>query len=162
MLSIFKTIGIPIADGETQGPSQALEFMGILLDTSKMQARLPSDKIEKLNACLKDFEQRKSCTLKELQSLIGTLNFACKVVPPGRPFLQRMIALTRNVLKPHHHMRLNAGFFQDLQMWKKFISHWNGANFFSSSTWHDSNTLDLHTDPLGALGYERIYGNKWF
>ena len=66
MLSIFKTIGIPIADGKTQAPSQALEFRNILLDTSKMQARLLSDKIEKLNACLKDFEQRKSCTLKEL------------------------------------------------------------------------------------------------
>ena len=162
MLSTFKTIGIPIAEGKTQGPSQVLEFMGILLDTVKMEARLPPDKIAKLNACLNEFERKKSCTLKELQSLIGTLNFACKVVPPGRPFLQRMIALTRNVLKSHHHIRLNVGFFHDLQMWKKFISHWNGANFFLSSTWHDSNTLDLHTDASGALGYGGIYGNKWF
>ena len=127
-----------------------------------MEARLPPDKIAKLNACLNEFERKKSCTLKELQSLIGTLNFACKVVPPARPFLQRMIALTRNVLKSHHHIWLNVGFFHDLQMWKKFISHWNGANFFLSSTWHDSNTLDLHTDASGALGYKGIYGNKWF
>ncbi len=68
------------AAGKTQGPSQVLEFMGILLDTVKMQARLPPDKIGKLHA----------------------INFACEVVPPGRPFLQRMIALTRNVSKHHH------------------------------------------------------------
>ena len=33
MLSIFESIRIPIAPGKTQGPSQMLEFMGILLDT---------------------------------------------------------------------------------------------------------------------------------
>ena len=87
-----------------------------------------------------------------MQSLIGTLNFACKVVPPGRPFLQRMIALTRNVKKQHHHIKLNSGFFSDFAMWKTFIDNWNGANFFLSSSWEDSNTLDLHTDASGALG----------
>ncbi len=64
MLSTFKTIGIPIAEGKTQGPSQVLEFMGILLDTIKMQARLLPDKIDRILACFEQFEQKKSCTLK--------------------------------------------------------------------------------------------------
>ena len=162
MLSIFKTIGIPIAGGKTQGPSQVLEFMGIVLDTIKMQARLPPDKIEKILASFGDFEKKKSCTLKQLQSLIGTLNFACKVVPPGRPFLQCMIALTRNASKQHHHIKLNAGFFQDLHMWKEFISHWNVSIFFLSSTCEDTNTLDFHTDVSGTLGFGGIFGKKWF
>jgi hypothetical protein len=38
MLSTFQTINIAIAQGKTQGPSQVIEFMGILLDTIKMQA----------------------------------------------------------------------------------------------------------------------------
>ena len=122
MLSTFKTIGILIADRKIQGPSEILEFMGIVLDTIKMQARLPPDKIERIWASFEQFEQKKSCTLKQLRSLIGTLNFACKVVPPGRSFLQRMIALTWNVAKQHH-IKLSAGFFQDLKMWKEFISH---------------------------------------
>jgi hypothetical protein len=84
MLSTFQTINIPIAQGKTQGPSQVIEFMGILLDTIKMQARLPPDKIDRLQAAIEQFQHRRSCTLKELQSLIGTLNFACRVVPPGR------------------------------------------------------------------------------
>ena len=59
MLSIFKTIGIPIAEGKTQGPSQVLEFMGILLYTIKMQARLPLDKIENILAGSGHFEKKK-------------------------------------------------------------------------------------------------------
>ena len=162
MLSIFESIRIPVAPGKTQGPSQILEFMGILLDTVKMQASLPPEKVEKLRLIFENFQQKRSCTLKQLQSLIGTLNFACKVVPPGRPFLQRMIALTRNVKKQHHHSRLNSGFFSDLAMWKTFIDNWNGANFFLSSSWEDSNTLDLHTDASGALGFGGVFGKKWF
>lgn len=162
MLSIFQTINIPIAKGKTQGPLQVIEFMGILLDTVKMQARLPVDKIGRLQTALEEFQHRRSCTLKELQSLIGTLNFACRVVPPGRPFLQRMIDLTRNVKKSHHHIKLSSGFFEDLKMWKEFIYNWNGANFFLQSEWCASDTLNLHTDASGALGFGGIFGNKWF
>ena len=59
-----------------------------------MEARIPAEKINRLSLLIQQFENKHSCTLKELQSLIGSLNFACKVDPPGRPFLQRMIDLT--------------------------------------------------------------------
>jgi hypothetical protein len=162
MLRTFQNMNIPIAPGKTQGPSQVLEFMGIILDTSNMQARLPNDKIQRLQEVFDQFKNRRSCSLKELQSLIGTLNFACKVVPPGRPFLQRMIALTRNVKQQHHFVKLNKGFFHDLEMWQKFILNWNGANFFLPSQWQDSDSLILYTDASGTLGFGGIFGRKWF
>jgi hypothetical protein len=106
--------------------------MGIILDSVGMEACLPGDKIERLRVAFDIFHKRRSCTLKELQSLIGSLNFACKIIPPGRPYLQRMIELTRNVKQPHHHIKLSAGFFKDLEMWKQFIVNWKGAsNVFS-------------------------------
>ena len=141
MLLTFRNLHIPIAGDKTQGPCTALEFMGIILDSEKMEARLPPDKVERIRTSLANFQRRKSCTLKELQSLIGTLNFACKVIPPGRPFLQRMIALTRKVSKAHHHISLSSGFFKDLHMWKEFLSEWNGASFFLSNSWVDSDSL---------------------
>ena len=162
MLMTFNNLNIPIAPDKTQGPLQDLEFMGIILDSLKMEARLPADKINRLSLLIQQFENKHSCTLKELQSLIGSLNFACKVVPPGRPFLQRMIDLTRNIKKSHHHIKLNAGFYKDLQMWKIFISNWNGANFFISSTWEGSDFLELYTDASGSKGYGGIFKSKWF
>ena len=86
MLLTFKNPGVPIAPNKTEGPCTTLEFMGIILDTVRMEARLPVDKVERIQASLALFQTEKSCTLKELQSLIGTLNFTCKVVPPGDPF----------------------------------------------------------------------------
>ena len=136
--------------------------MGIILDSVRMEAHLPGDKIERLRVAFDIFQKRRSCTLKELQSLIGSLNFACKVIPPGRPYLQRMIELTRNVKQPHHHIKLSAGFFKDLEMWKQFIVNWNGASFFLSSAWEDSECLELNTDASGVLGYGGFFRGKWF
>ena len=119
---------------KTQGPCTALEFMGVILDSEKMEARVPPDKVERIRTSLAFFQRRKSCTLRELQSLIVTLNFTCKVIPPGRPFLQGIIALTQKVSKAHHHISLSSGFFKDLHMWKEFISEWNGASFFLSNS----------------------------
>ena len=162
MLLTFKNLGVPIAPNKTEGPCTTLEFMGIILDTVRMEARLPADKVERIEASLALFQTKKSCTLKELQSLIGTLNFACKVIPPGRPFLQRMIDLTRKVSQPHHHIKLGNGFSKDLAMWQQFIHTWNGAGFFLNTSWVDSDTLTLHTDASGTLGYGGILGRKWF
>ena len=76
----------------------------------------------------------------ELQSLIGTLNFACRVFTHGRPFLQHMFELTCKVAKAYHHIKLSKGFFKDLTMWQQFIHTWNGAGFFLPTSWLDSDS----------------------
>jgi hypothetical protein len=82
MMLSFKSLNIPVVPGKTQGPATVLEFMGIILDSVGMEARLPGDKIERLRVVFDIFHKCRSCTLKELQSLIGSLNFACKVISP--------------------------------------------------------------------------------
>ena len=84
--------------------------MGILLDSNKMEARLPVDKLICLQAALGQWAIWKSATLQELQSLLGTLQFACKIIAPGRPFLQCIIHLTKGIKFPHWHIRLNRPF----------------------------------------------------
>ena len=97
----FTTLGVPIAEHKTEGPSIIIEFLGIILDSQKMEARLPPDKLNRLSIELDAWHIKKSATLQELQSLIGTLYFACKVIPLGRAFLQRIINLTRGVPTDH-------------------------------------------------------------
>ena len=64
------------------GPTNALQFAGITLDTALMEARLPEDKLAKCRTQLADFFSRKSVTLKELQakqmSLLQRFELFCK------------------------------------------------------------------------------------
>ena len=70
-------------------------------------------------------------TLKETQSLIGLLNFACSVAVPGRAFLRRLIDLTKGVTLPHYRIRLTKSVQADLRLWQTFFDEFNGRSFFS-------------------------------
>ena len=50
---------------------------------------------------------QKKCSLRELQSILGLLQFACRVIVPGRVFLQNLYALTVGCSKPYHKIRLS-------------------------------------------------------
>ena len=128
------SVHAPVVASKTLGPSQVLEFMGMGLDSTRMEARLPGDKLQLTWYLLTSFTKRRSVRLVELQSLIGTLQFACKAVVLGRTFLQRMINLTRGLPSRFHHIRLNKEFFNDLTMWKALLSDWNGRSFFLDTT----------------------------
>ena len=162
MCLTFKALNIPLATGKTEGPSQVLEFLGIILDSRRMEARLPEDKVVRLKEELHFWLAKRSATLVQLQSLIGVLNFACKVVPAGRAFLQRIISLTVGVTKPHHHIYLGKGFREDIRMWQSFLCDWNGKAFFLNHFWESSSQLKLFTDASGRLGFGGIFGASWF
>ena len=59
MLLTFRNLGVPIALTKTKGPCTTLEFMGIILDTVRMEARLPADKVERIEASLAPFSNEK-------------------------------------------------------------------------------------------------------
>jgi len=56
----------PVVASKTLGPSQVLEFMGIELDSTSMEARLPEDKLLRTRALLNSFTGRRSVRLFEL------------------------------------------------------------------------------------------------
>ena len=162
LLRVFMSLRAPLVASKTLGPSQVLEFMGIVLDTTCMEARRPEDKLTRTRDLLKSFRGWRSVRLVELQSLIGTLQFACKVVVPGRTFLQRIIYLTRGVPSRFHHIRLNKEFFKDLNMWQAFLTGWKGRSFFLDSTVTPSPKLELFTDAASTVGFGVYFNGKWF
>ena len=88
--------GIPLAPGKIEGPTTCLTFLGIELDSHQMTARLPPAKLSELLALTKLWTDKKTCSRKELESLIGKLSHACYVVPAGRTFMRRLINLLRD------------------------------------------------------------------
>ena len=164
LLSFLKTcddLGVPMAPEKTVGPSTVLSFAGIELDTCKLEARLPQDKIDKCTNTIQDFLKRKKVTLKDMQSLIGLLNFTCSVVVPGRTFLRRMINLTVGIRRPMHMIRLTSAVKGDLHLWLQFLTQFNGKSFFLDFVWLSSDMIHLYTDASGSLGYGAVFGRNW-
>ena len=154
-------IGLPMAPEKTCGPSTALCFAGIELDTVRFEARLPLEKLRKCVDLISDFQKRKKITLlREIQSLIGLLNFACSVIIPGRAFLRRLIDLTHGIRLSHHLIRLNRETKQDLTVWLSFLANYNVRSFFEER-WANSQQFNLFTDAAGGIGCGAIFGTEY-
>ena len=78
-LNLCKHIGVPIKSEKTVYPSTTITFLGLEFDSEKMELRLPDDKLLKLQETLNSFKRKKKASLRDLQSLIGLLNFACSL-----------------------------------------------------------------------------------
>ena len=160
-LQFCSAIGLPMAPEKTCGPSTTLSFAGIELDTIALEARLPQEKLHKCIELITTFRRRKKITLKEIQSLIGLLNFACSVVVPGRAFLRRLIDLTHGIRLPHHLIRLNRESKEDLTVWLSFLNTYNGRSIFIDEHWANSQQLHLFTDAAGGIGFGAIFGSEY-
>ena len=137
LMSACRELGVPIATHKCEGLSACLTFLVIEVDTQNLELRLPEEKLDRLKKLLVEWLPRKSCECRDLESLIGPLSQACKVVRPGRRFLRGMIQLSV-AHKQHHHIRLNQSFRADLEWWHKFLSSWNGVSMIPAS-WFRSN-----------------------
>ncbi|KAL5506051.1 hypothetical protein EMCRGX_G007617 [Ephydatia muelleri] len=166
MLTVCDQLGIPVASPvaseKLEGPTTALTFLGIVLDTSAQQLRLPPDKLEELTGLTRSWLFRHKATKRELLSLIGKLSFAAKVVPAGRLFLRRLIDLSTTVRKLHHHISLNAEARANIRWWDCFLPSWNGVAMFLDPEWTAADSLQLYTDASGSLGLGAYFNGAWF
>ena len=103
ILHVASQVGIPLAPNKLEGPTTRLVFLGILIDTNSMETSLPDDKLHELISELQSWSSRNKCLKRELLSLIGKLNFACRIIPAGRIFLRHLIDLSTSTRLPHHH-----------------------------------------------------------
>ena len=153
---------VPLAEEKTEGPCQVITFLGLEIDTVHREVRVPQRKVvalrEKIQACL----ERRKLTLKEIQSLIGSLNFVCRAIAPGRAFTRRLISLTRGIKKPHHRVRISPGAKLDLLVWLEFLDHFNGVSAFRDQAWQDNDTLELFTDAAASIGFGGYFDGHWF
>ena len=127
-----------------------------------MEVRLPMEKLDKCTTELQKYLSHSKITLRDLQSIVGLLNFTCAVVTPGRAFLRRMIDLTMTVRKPFHFIRLTQEVKQDMCTWLSFLSEFNGRSLLLPERWAEAADLHLYTDASGSLGYGAIFGNHCF
>lgn len=114
-----------------------------------------------INKIQEAMEQSK-LTLKQLQSIIGLLNFACNVVLPGRAFLRRLIDLTIGVKKQYYRIRMTKQVKEDLSVWYDFLCNFNGSSMFLPDIWLSSSELRLYRDASVAVGYAAVIGSHWF
>ena len=98
-INSFSKLSIPLHLDKSEVLSTCMTILGIELNSDNLQAQLPKDKFDRITAILEVWSYKCFRKQKDLESLIGHLQHACKVVPQGQSFLHQMI----NLLCPFYH-----------------------------------------------------------
>ena len=160
MKAIFNYIGVPLADDKSVAPCKRLVYLGLEIDVINMCIRLPPEKIKRCKQLILTLMSRKKVRLKEIQSLCGLLQFACRAIIPGRPFLRRLYDATKGIENPKYFIRVSAHMKKDLAVWLTFLSNYNGRTMLLSQMFSTPD-YTIITDASKSFGFGAICGNLW-
>lgn len=129
------SLGLTVNKKKTLGPSQSIHYLGLEIDSVKMELRVPDYKLrqvcEQIAAFRNLYQAANSAPLRAVLSLTGRLGHISRAVRASRPFLRRLWDLCRG-FDFGHHLRnrpvyLNKSIWHDLEWWEALLAHWNGV-----------------------------------
>ena len=91
---------------KTEGACTVIEYLGLTIDSENMQIKIPMDKITKLLELIESTLIKRKVTLRQMQSLAGSLALCSKALPSGRTFYRRLYGSFKQAKKPHHFIRV--------------------------------------------------------
>lgn len=115
-LIVCKEFGVPLAEEKSVYPTSCLDFFGIQIDTVAMEFRLPIDKVLHIQKLLAFVMSRMKVHLKILQSLLGLLAFASRIMPMGRVFSKLLYRAISGCSSQSHFVRVSSDIVADLKV----------------------------------------------
>ena len=108
-------------------PTTRLEFLGTTFDSKTMTMEVPPQKLAEIKEELEKWKVKEKATRKDIESLIGKLQFAARCVRPGRIFLARLINWLKTTTRNRHYM-VDMQARKDIMWWHKFMEQYNGVS----------------------------------
>ena len=161
ILRLCTDLGVPIAPNKTIFPTTCLEYLGIIIDSLKFEARLSDSRVTEIKELLAIWINKRHGSKRSLLSLVGKLMYCCQVVIHGRPFLRRLINKSHSVSYLHYNVHLSASDRQDIHWWNDLLQQWNGVSLFRFLKWESLPDFEISSDAAKSKGFGIIYGSSW-
>lgn len=158
--ALFKYVGVPLAEEKSVAPCKRLTYLGLEIDVDCMCVRLPMDKVQRCTQAILALMSKTKARVREVQSLCGLLQFACRAVVPGRPFLRRLYDLTKGIGNTKFFVRISLHVKQDLGAWLNFLSNYNGRTMFLP-LFDSAPQYVIRSDASQSVGYGAVCGDLW-
>ena len=134
--SVLKKCGFDEAVEKASPPSKVMSFLGVLFNTATMTMEITPERLSEIRNLIKSWLTKETATLKQLQSLLGKLNFVAACVKPSRIFISRLLIWLRSIYGSseflHHIPEIVK---KDLIWWDKFLPKYNGISMMEYENW---------------------------
>ena len=115
-------------------------FLGVMFDTESCTLSLSEERLLEIRDLISDWLDKVEASRKELQSLLGKLNFVASCVRPGRIFISRLLETLRS-LNDTGVTLLSPSFKKDLLWWHKFLPTYNGVSMMPFEEWTSTDSV---------------------
>jgi len=127
LLTLLRTLGFQINYSKVDGPKTEMVFLGIVFSSNDMTLRIPVNKLNETQSLMQRIFHSKKITKREIQSLVGKLNWITQCIYGGRYHMRRLIDKANTLRKPWHRARVTNDMKLDLQWWLSFMRMFNGS-----------------------------------
>lgn len=127
LLKLLRELGFQINYHKIDGPSQALVFLGLTLNSVNMTISVPDDKLCETRDLLEQFLYAKRVTKRQIQSLVGKLNWITQCIYGGRFHVRRLIDKSNTLKAGWHRTNVTREMKLDILWWLHFMEYFNGT-----------------------------------
>jgi hypothetical protein len=145
MKNILEKVGVEESVSKACKPSTNMKFLGIEIDSVKMEMRIDKDRVKEIREELIIWYKKDYASLKEVQSLLGKLNFAASCVVQGRLFISRIIDFLKQFRNKRGKLKIGDDLKKDVEWWQRFMVSYNGRSIIPENLWFSPDVI-MSTD----------------
>lgn len=133
-------------------PSTRMVFIGVLFDTEALSLFVTKERLTEIKLLVQNWLSFETATLKQLQSLIGKLNFVAHCVKPSRIFISRLLNWLREIQNSDKEEVIPEELKKDLRWWYIFLPRFNSVAMMDLQEWGDPDSLVASDSCLTGCG----------
>ena len=95
--NVLQFSGLKESVDKASPPSTQMVFIGVLFDSVSLTLSITPERLIEIRSLVSQWLLKREATLRELQSLIGKLNFVAHCVKPARIFISRLLNWLRQI-----------------------------------------------------------------
>ena len=156
LLQLLPKLGLDINKKKLVPPTTSMICLGILVNSETRTMSVPPEKLESIAAMCHEWQNKKFCSKRQSQSLLGSLLFISKCVKPARVFLNRMLQFLR-LMGTQKIVTLSAEFFRDLNWFCTFLKQFNGVVYYDPRPIQAELHLDACLTGMGGIFENQCY-----
>ena len=130
-------IGLVEATDKAMPPTEIGSFLGILINTQLMRIEITPHRMAEIRDELNAWMGKSTASLRQLQSLVGKLNFCATTVRAGRLFFSRILAFMKTMDRstPFLQCPIEQSVFRDINWWLQVMPNFNGISMIPEKKW---------------------------
>ena len=128
-LDLLRRLGLDISKKKLCPPSAKAVCLGIEIDTVTRTISVPQEKLQRIRHMVDAWGNRRFCSVRQLQSLLGHLMYIPKSIKLSRYFVNRILELLRSNYDARS-ITLTQDFKRDIRWFQKFLLQYNGSSFY--------------------------------